>query len=113
MSSGRIEKEREASIPLDDSKIWFIGVLYDGYEMQDFEFRNTYDGRMRLLSFLRNMKEEYFIARCYCVWNGQYQTNLFEVTPERFISKLTNFIVNKGKEPAVLKMILDKEVTKE
>jgi hypothetical protein len=73
----RVQVGRELDVPLDSHKgLWFL-VIYKSGE---------WDSENSLGVFLDDLKKD-LIENIFCVWNGQYRTNLFLLTKDFILKK--------------------------
>ncbi len=75
----RIQVNREQDVPLDNSGLWFLIIKENG----DWDAENNLD------VFLEDIKLGK-IKYVFCVWHGQWRTNLFLMKRQFILNNFKN-----------------------
>jgi hypothetical protein len=67
----RVQVGREEDVPLDSNALWFLVIANDG----------DWDADSNLFTFKENI-EKGFTKQVFCIWHGNYRTNLFLMSKE-------------------------------
>ena len=67
----RVQVDREGEIPLDNSNLWFLVIYKNG----------EWDSEGSLGVFEEDIKKD-LIKNVFCVWHGNWRTNLFLMKKE-------------------------------
>ena len=80
MSKGEIKKgvEETRRIPLNPP-IWFVLLTTDKNGIQEEVYQTTKEGKSRLFREINELESDNIYFKIYGVWNGQWNTNLFDM----------------------------------
>ena len=84
MGSGCIRNNETDRVPLDGT-IWFVIVTIKDTRIEQDFYRSTISGKQMFLGHLKNLEEPYKI---YAVWNGEWNTDLFDMDKSVLIKRL-------------------------
>ena len=81
MSKGELRKGAKDSsrIPLNPP-VWFVLLTTDKNKIQEDVYQTTKEGKSKLFREINELENDNIYFKIYGVWNGQWNTNLFDMT---------------------------------
>lgn len=93
MAKGRIRRNETEKVPLKKS-IWFIVVLFKEGEINEETYYTTKKSMKKFIPRLESLIEEDNQYQIYAIWNGRYNTDLFEIDPKILKNRLEEKLKN-------------------